>query len=336
MDLIKIAESASLEMDGLPLCSPGLPEKCEDGTCGECAKCFQKEVIVEDDVEAQTPRASDNRVHSGGIGAHKQDRFTFDTPKAMSGSNNLDTISFDLSPDVDDEYTGRLPQITSSMPVEPQRSDSQSEPIYDFSSQSSKPEENSSSWLNFLSMPSLPMMNPFQSLGKPAEQESPKEQLAMPVTVVAPVLTQQSYNNDVGNDAPLGFKRSQPIRIKQISKASYGSSPSNKAGMKEISARTVRAGNMPTYGSQNEMSQSQSMLIKPIELGVKRQDSVALFARPSVSKDASNDESDMMKSRSTDGNDDKRVSIHDSGKDGEHSVFEVSGACNFNRKVKIS
>lgn len=320
MDLIKIAESASLDMEGLPLCGPGMASNCEDGKCGECPNCFRKEMLVEDDdVEAQTPTAASD---GNDIDTNTPGAFSFDTPKAMSAGNDIDTnnlynLSFDLSPDenVDDEFISKTAAASSPEP----QSTSQPEPVYELPTEST-PTAKPSSWLGYLSLPSLPI--PFTPT-PPVELKTlqVKEQQELPVA--SPVQTQLVSNATENNTS---FTRAKSTL--QMSKTPPTKSTSHKATLKDTSARTVRAGNIP-LSQPNEMSQSQSMLSKPhpIELGVKRQESIALFARPSISRDASTEEDDNDKSRSTVGNDVKKFSIHDSGKDGEQSVFEVSIVC---------
>jgi len=103
-------------------------------------------------------------------------------------------------------------------------------------------------------------------------------------------------------------------------------SPPATPGANHASARTVQAGNMRLNASSASAlahNDSQAMLQKPIELGLKRQDSVMLFAKPSLTNTIMEDEEEGNGSI-TDQVDTNRVSIHQTGKDGENSVVEVS------------
>lgn len=90
------------------------------------------------------------------------------------------------------------------------------------------------------------------------------------------------------------------------------------------STRSVQTGHVRLNTLYTPMSESQkAMQIKPMDLGPNRQDSIALFARPSLSKDESV-RSDEYGNASMDGQGDlKRVSIHQHEKDGEHTEFEI-------------
>jgi len=95
-------------------------------------------------------------------------------------------------------------------------------------------------------------------------------------------------------------------------------------GQSPASTRTVQTGHVRMNSLYASMSESQQgMQIKKIELGPNRQDSIALFAKPTLSKDESL-RSDDLGNASMDGQGDlKRVSIHQHEKDGEHTEFEI-------------
>ncbi len=317
--LIKIAESLSLEMDDLPVCGTQLNPDCEDGSCGECGRCINKEYIVEDDVEAQTPRGSRDS-----DGASISPNFGFDSPGAAGSIT--DNLSFDLSPDTPDTPDTPVIPNTTDAPDTPDASDrreastlgastisheepiNDASPIYDFINDSERAVVPPKTWMDYIPLPTLPSLPiPFSPTPpvevKPAEGVDPD---TIPVaSAVATELVKPSFT-----------------RIKPISQTPQ---TPNKQASKDVSERTVRATNTKMIHSNEAMNLSLSKVSKsqPIELGLKRHGSVALFAKPSVSRDSSEDH-ELDESRTSHERDKNRVSIHDSGKDGEQSVFEVS------------
>ena len=312
-NLVKIAESLSLEMDDLPICGPQLNPDCEDGSCGECGRCINKEYIVEDDVEAQTPRGSRDS-----DGASISPNFGFDSPRAAGAT--LENLSFDLSPDTPD--TPATPNTTDTSdaldrhgastvgasPISQEEPINDASPIYDFINDSERAVVPPKNWMDYITLPTLPSLPIPFSPTPPVELKSAEGVDADTIPVASAVET------DLVKPS---FTRIKPVS--QTPKA-----PSKQAS-KDVSERTVRATNTKMVHSNEAMNHSLSKLSKsqPIELGLKRHGSVALFAKPSVSRDSSEDY-EVDKSRTSDEKDKNRVSIHDSGKDGEQSVFEVS------------
>jgi hypothetical protein len=124
------------------------------------------------------------------------------------------------------------------------------------------------------------------------------------------------------NLSPQEFKTSNVVKpsvtIKAPTTDGNGSSPTR---LGQTSARTVHTGHARQNVSLAQLADSQKLLQKPLDLN--REESVALFAKPLPSKDRPMDlydqESPSFKEKSAA----KKVSIHQTGKDGEQSVFEI-------------
>mmetsp|Transcript_5230 Transcript_5230/g.9965 ORF Transcript_5230/g.9965 Transcript_5230/m.9965 type:complete len:1602 (+) Transcript_5230:107-4912(+) len=91
----------------------------------------------------------------------------------------------------------------------------------------------------------------------------------------------------------------------------------------QASLRTVQTGHAKQTATIAQLSDSQKLLQKPLELGLNKEQSVALFAKPTVLKDVPIDVRESESSSLNGKLDNKRVSIHQNGKDGEQSIFEI-------------
>lgn len=313
MDFLNIVPSVSIDgtdsfdVSETPVGAPGLIPNCDDGKCGECTSCTEKKVI-EVDVEAQTPRVGSNEAFS--------DIFNF-----SQGEN---------------DYEGpRIYSEPASTSTDAMESETKSEPIHqppDASTRTVIPP----SW-PFGPLPSIPSI-PFTSSdatppveynSRPIQEgtllpipepESNPPALGIPLVTKSPSKIAMEAMQNIFSPSPPPPPPPAPSPPKSKNKDETDSSP--RPTMNVTSARTVHASNT----LMDEVSQSQHSMVQkvqPIELGPKRHDSVALFAKPAFSRDLPVEEEEARGADVKNAGDDKRISIHDSGKDGEASEFEV-------------
>ena len=284
--------------------------QCSSGTCGECKECVK-------------------------IGMHDEE----------AQSQNADLVSTPASP-FKNSHVKPMNQLASPWPPIPQ-SPSQyvlntmqgketplPNEIADRTENNRILEKNSTSsepvspFHNFLrAIPSSDKIqsitsydgSPLQSLintiqGK--DMSSPKVDVSEEETIRPPTMQSPQIKIDAGEIKPLphsnrgmGVIQPFPSSAQNVLKR-----PGN------ASTKTVQTGhnrqNLTPFSQLSEILQ-----VKPIELSPNRRDSIALFAKPSLSKDDLVREDDLGNSSMDSQGNIKRVSIHQDGNDGEE--FEI-------------
>lgn len=157
-------------------------------------------------------------------------------------------------------------------------------------------------------LPSLAESSPLQTILKVIRGEGTDD--------VESALSNRKYSQEM--------KSSKQIKTSVTIQAPPPESSGSPTRLGQASVRTVQTGHAKQNMSFAQLSDSQKLLQKPLELGLNREQSVALFAKPAPSKDIPVDDGEADGSSSLNGKlDHKRVSIHQNGKDGEQSIFEI-------------
>jgi hypothetical protein len=280
--------------------------QCSNGACGECAECIQNG--MDEEAQAQnsglvsTPASPFENSHMSPIKNQLGSAWP-PTPQYPSQST-LNTVQGKETPlpdEIAENHKITQEKSTSSEPASP--------------------------YQNFLS--AIPSTDKIQSIV--SYDGSPLQSL---------INTMQGKEaSSPKADAPETKRGADELKpLPQINKGVIGiqTSPSSTYNVPKrpgnMSTKTVQTG----HSRQISASFSQineNLQVKPIELGSNRRDSIALFAKPSLSKDDSVRVDELQNSSMDSQGNMKRVSIHEQGNDGEEFEIDFEGDSVFSNNI---